>query len=286
MLLVVSKFRISEGEYCGSAVTLHSYQPANLVNLTIRDITLKTNIERVHELITQTMPPIAGVANGALVLRDKSLIKMDLDTFHMNTRPKVEGTTYLDELFPKNTLDWFIAFSSIAATIGNHGQMAYTAANMFMKALVAQRRYRGLAGSVIDISQVLGVGYIERELKARMSREQAIRLTSRSGTLVMSEPDLHQLFAEAILAGRAGSSSDHELITGIKIITSDEAKEAHWGKSVRFGHFIQDIGAVRLPSLTTTATVSVKTQLEATKDVEERSAIVKGEHYILPNWVF
>jgi len=245
----------------------------------ISDITKRDDLERAYEKIKQTMPPVAGVANGALVLRDKGLINMDLDTFHANTTPKVEGTIYLDQMFPSNTLDWFIAFSSISATVGNMGQMAYTAANMFMKALIAQRHARGVAGSVIDISQVFGVGYIEREMKlqTQLSREQAVRLMSRSGTLIMSEPDLHQLFAEAIVAGRPDSGADPEIITGVKTLTSLEAKEALWAGHPRFGHFIQDVGAAKLPSTTKTDAVPVKMQLEECKDTDGKVTILKGK---------
>lgn len=205
---------------------------------------------------------------------------MDLETFHANTLCKVEGTTYLNELFgPGSNLDWFIAFSSISATVGNMGQMAYGAANSFMKALVSDRRQRGLAGTTIDISQVFGVGYIEREMKAatQMSREQASRLMNRSGTIIMSEPDLHQLFAEAVVSGRPGSGEDPELITGIKTITPDEATEALWGTNVRFGHFIQTHGTAALPSVTRAAAVPVKVQLEKAEDEEQMMNILKGE---------
>ncbi|KAF3480350.1 Beta-ketoacyl synthase, active site protein [Arthroderma uncinatum] len=242
------------------------------------DITDRADLERAREELLQTAPPIAGVANGALVLRDKGLINMDLDTFHANTRCKVEGTTYLDEMFPDNTLDFFIAFSSISATVGNMGQMAYTAANMFMKALISQRRHRNVAGSVIDISQVFGVGYVEREMKLRnaMSREQAIRLMDKSGTIIMSEPDLHQLFAEAVISGRPDSQLDPNIITGVKTMTTAESKDAIWRSNPRFGHFIQDVGAVKAPSATKAATIPVKTQLEGAKDAEEMSTILKA----------
>lgn len=158
------------------------------------------NLKRVHDEICRTFPKIAGVANGALVLRDKAFANMDLETFQLATKPKVEGTIYLNELFSENTLEFFIPFSSVMATTGNIGQMAYSAANCFMKAIVAQRRKRGLAGSVIDISRVIGVGYVERESKVQgmLTENQTERLKTRSGTLPMSEPDLHQLFAEAV----------------------------------------------------------------------------------------
>ncbi|KAG2026219.1 hypothetical protein GB937_001726 [Aspergillus fischeri] len=256
----------------------HAFQGANVTYLKA-DITDRADLERARQELLRTAPPIAGVANGALVLRDKGLINMDLGTFHANTRCKVEGTTYLDEMFPDNTLDFFIAFSSISATVGNMGQMAYTAANMFMKALISQRPHRNLAGSVIDISQVFGVGYVECEMKLQnaMSREQVIRLMDKSGTIIMSEPDLHQLFAEAVISGRPDSQLDPNIITGVQAMTSAESKDVLWRNKPRFGHFIQDGGAVKLPSATKTATVPVKTQLEAAKDAEEMSAILKEQ---------
>ena len=254
----------------------HRLQGAEVVYIK-GDISKRNDVQGAFKQIQANgMPPIAGVANGALVLRDKGLVNMDLETFHANTLCKVEGTEYLHELFQTNTLDWFIAFSSISATVGNMGQMAYAAANSFMKALIAQRRKAGLAGSTIDISQVLGVGYIEREMKlqTQLSREQAVRLMNKSGTIVMSEPDLHQLFAEAIVNGRADSDADHELISGIKTVTPAEAEEALWGKNVRFGHFIRSLGS-SLPSVTRAAAVPVKKLLETARSEAEIASILK-----------
>lgn len=263
----------------GQWVQEHAARGAN-ISYVKADITDRADLERARQEIVRMEPPIAGVTNGALVLRDRGLVNMDLDAFHANTRCKVEGTTYLDEMFADNTLDFFIAFSSVSSTVGNMGQMAYTAANLFMKALVAQRRQRGLAGSVIDISQVFGVGYVEREMKLQtsMSREQAIRLMEKSGTMIMSEPDLHQLFAEAVIAGRPDSQLDPNIITGIKTVTSTESKTAHWSTNARFGHFIQDVGRSKLPDATKTVAVPVKEQLEAAKGSEDRmSVILKGK---------
>jgi hypothetical protein len=181
-------------------------------------------------------------------------------------------------MFPDKSLDWFIAFSSIAATVGNNGQMAYTAANMFMKALIRQRRARGIAGSVIDVSRVFGVGYIEREMKLQTSlgREQATRLMTKSGSMIMSEPDLHQLFAEAVLAGRPDSKANPEIISGVCTLRAAEAKEVLWAGHPRFGHFIQDVGAAKLPSAAKTDAIPVKVQLEKCKDLEEMAAVLRG----------
>lgn len=97
------------------------------------------------------------------------------------------------------------------------GQANYAAANCCMKALINQRRSHGLAASSVDISRVVGVGYVDRELKieGRLTKEQKDRLVTGSMSLPMSESDLHQAFAEAIIAGRSGSDMNTEIITGI-----------------------------------------------------------------------
>ncbi len=115
-----------------------------------RDVTKRDDVRNVFDEICNTLPAIAGVANGALVLKDQAFEGMDLETFQMVVKPKIDGTVFLNELFEENTLDFFIAFSSVVATLGNSGQSAYSAANSFSKALINQRRERGLAGSVID----------------------------------------------------------------------------------------------------------------------------------------
>lgn len=74
------------------------------------------------------------------------------------TRPKVEGSIYLDELFQDTSLDFFVFFSSLAAVTGNLGQSNYSAANCFMSGLAEQRRQKGLAASVINIGPVLESG--------------------------------------------------------------------------------------------------------------------------------
>jgi hybrid polyketide synthase/nonribosomal peptide synthetase ACE1 len=107
-------------------------------------------LRKVCEKIRLKFPAIAGVANGALILRDQAFADMDLETFQTAVKPKVDGTMFLSEMFQENSLDFFIAFSSVVATIGNNGQSAYSAANSFTKALINQRREHGLAGSVID----------------------------------------------------------------------------------------------------------------------------------------
>lgn len=94
------------------------------------DVTDKQDLIRVYEDIQSTMPPIAGVANGAMVLSDGLFADMTFASFDKVLKPKVDGSTNLDEVFSSQNLDFFIMFSSLSAVIGNPGQANYAAANM------------------------------------------------------------------------------------------------------------------------------------------------------------
>ena len=206
---------------------------------------------------------------------------MDLETFQTVIRPKVDGTLYLDKIFSENTLDFFISFSSIVATMGNSGQSPYSAANCFMKALVNQRRKRGLPGAVIDISRVIGVGYVEREAKAagKLSEKQMERIVNV--TMPMSEPDLHMLFAEAILAGKADSGQNSDIITGIRTLAPDATNNVFWAANLKFSHFIYDKGNFGGDKDNKTARMPVKTLLLAAKSLDKVVKILKGVPLLL-----
>ena len=105
----------------------------------------------------------------------------------------------------------------MTAVIGNMGQSNYTAANSFMCALARQRRERGSAASVINIGVIISVGYVTREVSD--ADQKNLR---KGGYMWMSERDLHQIFAEAVLAGLPNSSVDPEISTGLRRIDPND----------------------------------------------------------------
>ncbi|KAL1985032.1 hypothetical protein VTN96DRAFT_8485 [Rasamsonia emersonii] len=199
------------------------------------DVTDKTSINSVYQHVKETMPPIAGVCNAAMVLSDKVFANMDADSLNATLKPKVEGSRHLDALFSDDSLDFFILFSSIASIVGNAGQTNYHAANMFMTSLVHNRRARGLAGSVIHIGMVVDVGYI-----ARAGRRIEEHLKNMLYT-PLSEADVHHLVGEAILSSRPGlQDSQPEIITGIVpfLDSADAPHRPPWYSDPRFSHLI------------------------------------------------
>ncbi len=180
----------------------------SIANIKIRDVTDRESVQSAYETCKKTLPPIAGVANAAMLMRDGFFLDMSLENMEDSIKPKVDGTNNLNELFGNSPLDFFILFSSLACVIGNDGQSNYSAANMYMTAIAHQRKSRGLAGSVMDIGRVVGVGYLER------GHQEVDKRLAKHGMMAVSETDLHHIFAEAIMAGRPDSDRNPELITG------------------------------------------------------------------------
>ncbi|KAL7925223.1 polyketide synthase [Trichoderma austrokoningii] len=191
------------------------------------DISDKEGLLKIYKEVCETMPPIAGVANAAMVLNDKLFTNMTLADFEVALKPKVTGTQNLDEIFYSTPLEFFICFSSLTCVMGNGGQSNYAAANMYMHSLVRQRKKRGVSASIIDIAFLLGVGFVSRNL------EQYEDHLKKVGYMRMSEPEFHTVFAEAIVAGKSISTEDPEIIIGI-----GQAANAPWYTNPRFATYV------------------------------------------------
>lgn len=115
----------------------------------------------VRRAVDQALLPIAGAMQMAMVLCDVGVLGMDIQSWHIAVRPKVQGTWNLHHVLPQD-MDFFVLFSSVAGTYGYYGQSNYASANTFLDAFVQYRQRLGLAASVIDIGPVDEVGYISR----------------------------------------------------------------------------------------------------------------------------
>lgn len=204
-----------------------------------------------------------------MVLDDAMFPDLDLESYQKVSRPKVEGSVWLDELFSEATLDWFVFFSSITYVTGNAGQSAYAASNGFMTSLAEQRRLRGLAGSAMNIGVIMGNGYVSRELTI----EQQSYL-HRVGHWWMSEQDFHQLFAECVLASRPGSIDTPEFITGLRL---DSDNQKNWIENPIFQHLVSKSVDAVAGAAKTKSGVMVKAQLEGATSEDEVFEILKGE---------
>ncbi|KAH7370087.1 putative polyketide synthase [Rhexocercosporidium sp. MPI-PUGE-AT-0058] len=235
------------------------------VKIMAMDVSNKDSLLTTHKQITSTLPPIAGVANAAMVLSDTLLSNMSFKEMQTVLEPKVDGSRFLDELFPHSDLDFFILFGSSVDVMGNSGQAAYCAANMFMNSLVSSRQKRGLAGSLIGLGEVKGVGYA-----ARMNRE----LNDIIGaTLPLSEKEVHHMFAEGVLAGSPGSSRNPILYAGMDSKDPRKDPDILWYPHPKFWHYIES-GDGAAATESKGATVSLKSQLAVASTMDDVLNIV------------
>lgn len=213
------------------------------------------------------------------MLRDRPFVDTSWDGFEAVLAPKISGTRNLDELFGGDeALDFFIMLSSATSIVGNIGQSAYSAANHYMASLVRRRRGRGLAGFVVVIGFLTGLGYIFRsDTKHRAAIEKSLlpRLDRQA------ETDLHDMLAKDIECGRPDSDQPSELITGIR----KRFTEA-WHEDVRLSRYLEQEGVQEEGSGQEQAegNIKIEVQLAATEDPKEGLAIlVKGFSQALYN---
>ncbi|KAI0377622.1 hypothetical protein F5Y04DRAFT_291685 [Hypomontagnella monticulosa] len=188
------------------------------------DVTDRQALNAFIDDVKSTMPPVGGIMHGAMVLRDRLFLNQSWDDFAAILAPKMEGARNLDEIFgPESNLEFFILLSSATCILGNSGQAAYTAANMYNTGLAARRRQRGMAASVIHISELVGLGYWHR---AKGDRPWDL------GFMKLSESDLHDSLADAIRVGQPRSGESLELIcnfrTGAATIWKDNPRLWHY----------------------------------------------------------
>ncbi|KAI1823933.1 beta-ketoacyl synthase domain-containing protein [Xylaria intraflava] len=202
------------------------------------DVTSYDSLVALKDKISQTMPPVGGVINGAMVLEDRVFDQMTIETWNRVLHPKTIGSKNLDVVFNEPDLEFFIMTSSFAAIGGHSGQSNYAAANMFMNGLAENRQSRGLVGSAINIGVIYGLGFLQRE------KDHLYAGLEREGYLPISEHSLHHMFLEAIVAGRpnkkAGTSTKIKpscITTGLRRYQRGAADPLHWHVDPRFSHF-------------------------------------------------
>jgi len=121
-----------------------------------------TDDEGAKRLIeeAQTLAPLGGIFNLAMVLRDSLLENATIEKFDEVCAPKCKGVASLDRMSRKLVpdLQLFVAFSSVSCGKGNAGQANYGYANSVMERICEQRRRDGIHGLAIQWGAIGDVG--------------------------------------------------------------------------------------------------------------------------------
>lgn len=203
------------------------------------------------------------------MLDDASFLDMTIEGWRATLAPKVIGSSLLDELYREANLDFFILMGSISGCIGNMSQAAYAAANGFMAGLVKQRRLRHQVASIVHPAQIRGLGYLERT----DSRLLEFLNDTMSG-FAITEPDLHELIAEAILAGHPDAGQEPEIMAGIKVTDPLTYPNAIWYNYPPMWHNISCSGTKQLDKKEDNSKLTIQDQLELSTTMDHVNAII------------
>jgi len=175
----------------------------------------------------QKEAPVRGVIQGAMVLKDVLYEQMTTDDFNAVVNPKVTGTLNLHNTLGSFKLDFFIALSSVAGVVGNRGQAAYAAANVFLDTFMAHRNAQGLPGTSLDLTAVSDIGYLAD------NSERAADVLRNLGGETIEESEILGLLTAAV-TGKITASNNH-VITGLKI---QPGSAPFWSHDAKFSNLL------------------------------------------------
>ena len=165
---------------------------------------VKTSLDEIE---TST-PPIRGIIQAAMVLRDSMFEEMTHAQWQAATLPKIQGTQNLHEYFTGKNLDFFIMLSSVISVVGNTGQAAYGAANSYLDGLARYRNTQGLTGHTINVGVVSDAGVVSQN-------EDLARMLRSKGFNTITVKDLLHLLDYVIINSKPTTPTLSQTIMGL-----------------------------------------------------------------------
>jgi len=147
------------------------------------DVTDADAVEALIGKLTHQHGRLAGIIHAAMVLDDGLISGLSPARARAVLAPKTLGVENLDHATRGAELDYFVAFSSVAAMLGNPGQGAYGAANGYLHGVMARRRAACLPGLAVGWGPIADVGILARDV------ETAAKLARFSGIEAMKASD-------------------------------------------------------------------------------------------------
>ncbi|KAL6701443.1 putative polyketide synthase [Trichoderma pleuroticola] len=175
------------------------------------DVSLASDlVKALRACADDGLPPVRGVVQGAMLLRDAIFEQMTLADWHGGLRPKVDGTWNLHtEFAAPDTLDFFVMLSSVSGVLGIASQTNYAAGGSYEDAMANWRQSKGLPGVSIDLGPIADVGYVAETAKV------AERLRKSGDYVMLDENTVLRAFEAALT--EAGSRDEAARIIGTAI---------------------------------------------------------------------
>ena len=198
------------------------------------DISILSQLEETLVSCSSNLPPIRGVIQCAMDLRDCAFENMNAEEWQAVVAPKVHGSWNLHTCLPHH-MDFFIMLASFVGISGNPGQANYAAANAYQDALALHRRSKGQVATSIDLGWMHDIGIIAD----RFDHIYRLRTAGFEG---MKEHELHIVLEAAITGkvhGRAGTTVPSQIITGIPtggMIERSGGRDLRWINDAKFSY--------------------------------------------------
>ncbi|KAK7955014.1 polyketide synthase [Apiospora saccharicola] len=143
-----------------------------------------TKVEDVRRVFNETTVPVAGIIQGAMVLRDRPFANMTVEEYHAAAACKIQGTWNLHNYAQEAQapLDFFTILSSISSVLGNPAQGNYASGCSFQDAFSSYRQGLGLPASTVNLGIIEQIGYMARNedlLEKNVSSEVAKGINER-----------------------------------------------------------------------------------------------------------
>ncbi|KAK8135399.1 PKSKA1 [Apiospora sp. TS-2023a] len=143
-----------------------------------------TKVEDVRRVFAETTVPVAGIIQGAMVLRDRPFANMTVEEYHAAAACKIQGTWNLHNCAQEAQapLDFFTILSSISSVLGNPAQGNYASGCSFQDAFSSYRQGLGLPASTVNLGIIEQIGYMARNedlLEKNVSSEVAKGINER-----------------------------------------------------------------------------------------------------------
>ncbi|KAF2679048.1 phenolpthiocerol synthesis polyketide synthase ppsB [Lentithecium fluviatile CBS 122367] len=197
------------------------------------DISDETSFLAAMEQCSRDLPPVKGVIQMAMVLRDALFENMSYEEWTLPLRPKVQGTWNLHRFFDHTRpLHFFIICSSVSGIFGNAGQAQYAAGNTYQDALAHFRRAQGLKGVAVNLGIMRDVGML-----AEQGATGNLKLWEN--VLGIREPAFHALMKSLIIRQCDGDDMcPAQVCTGLgtaDIVASHGLDRPYYFNDARFG---------------------------------------------------
>jgi thioester reductase-like protein len=137
---------------------------------------------------------LRGVIHAAGVSLPQFLREVDAEAYRAVWRPKVIGGWLVHQLSRTADLDFFLGFSSIAATWGSQHLASYSAGNAFLDGLAHHRKAIGLPA--------LTVAWGPWELASNLFDDEVMNFLTSTGLFPLSAPQCLCLLGGLLASGR------------------------------------------------------------------------------------